>query len=225
MHRKVEGEGKGEGHGVGSSQFDGPEVPLRRWEDWERSRLRKLRREERRRREFERAHPAGYVAGDGDLLSARADARSQYDGSDTLSVASSDDDHWGPQIGGYNEHHAQYPPPPAGLLPPAGALAGARTLGGAELEAMLETGFDDAQQRRAQGQPAAAAPGYAPRYQLTDGSTTQLLEGYAPLSRGGSPGEPETPTGVAPGADWPREDGRRKGEYGPLGPLDPSARF
>lgn len=53
----MEGEGKGEGHGDGGGHLNGPELPLRRWEDWERSRLRKLRREERRRRDFERAHP------------------------------------------------------------------------------------------------------------------------------------------------------------------------
>ncbi|OJA11306.1 hypothetical protein AZE42_10520, partial [Rhizopogon vesiculosus] len=59
--RKVEGEAKGDGHGSGSGVFDGSSVPLRRWEDWERSRLRKLKRDERRRRDLERMHPSGYM--------------------------------------------------------------------------------------------------------------------------------------------------------------------
>ncbi|KAF8230136.1 glycosyltransferase family 2 protein [Tricholoma matsutake] len=231
--RKVEGEGKGEGHGAGGSRSNLPEVPLRRWEDWERSRLRKLRREERRRREFERSHPSGYIAGDGELLSVRGmDSRSQYDGSDTFSLNSSDDDHWGPQIGGYNEHHAQYPPPPVGLvLPQDEALHSGKTVDGAELEAMLETGFND--------QPTPPSSTYAPRYQLSDGSTTQLANisgsGYAPLTRSISPtvGPPPS-TAVSPSSPTINMSGDPRGtsggdgfaeRYGPLGPLDPATRF
>lgn len=223
VRRKVEGETKDEGHGAGGAKLTAPAIPLRRWEDWERSRLRKLRREERRRREFERLHPSGYIAGEGDLLSARADTRSQYDGSDTISVTSSEDDQWGFQIGGYNEHNVQYPPPPVGLIKEQ--LQTAKTVDGAELEAMLEMGFDD--------RPTPPTSTYAPRYQLQDGSTTQLMDGYAPLSRSTSPQphintaiSPTTPTMTMSGsADW--QDGRRgQGEkYGPLGPLDPATRF
>lgn len=231
--RKVEGEAKGEGHGDGGKSSSGPAVPMRRWEDWERSRLRKLRREEKRRREFERVHPSGYFSGDGDLLSVRGDSRSQYDGSDTMSIGSSDDDHWGPQIGGYNEHHTQYPPP-VGLNLTSPTLQNAKTVDAAELEAMLETGFDD--------RPTPSAT-YAPRYQLSDtGSSAQLAgvtgSGYAPLTRSTSPGpghvppsisnmiSPTSPT-IQMSGEMPRPLGRNgPGErYGPLGPLDPSARF
>ncbi|TFK44588.1 chitin synthase 1 [Crucibulum laeve] len=243
--RKVEGEGKGEGHGDGGGKSTGPAVPLRRWEDWERSRLRKLKREERRRRDFERAHPSGYMVGDGDLLTA-PDARSQYDGSDTFSLNSSDDDHWGPQIGGYNENHAQYPPPPVGLLLPQDqTLQTAKTVDGAELQAMLDAGFDD--------RPTPPSSTYAPRYQLTDGSTSSLVNlnanGYAPLSRSTTPGSnrhsppsnalsPTSPTinmsgessnphgwtRAGPGSPPSARNGPGE-RYGPLGPLDPSARF
>ncbi|KAF9007978.1 glycosyltransferase family 2 protein [Cyathus striatus] len=221
--RKVEGEGKGEGHGAGAGVAI--TVPMRRWEDWERSRLRKIRREERRRREL-----SVLIR---DLLSP-PDARSQYDGSDTLSLQSSDDDHWGPQIGGYNENHSQYPPPPVGLIP---AVQNAKTVDGSELEAMLESGFDD--------RSTPQSPIYAPRYQLTDGSTTSLVNvgsnGYAPLSRSTTPGSnrnsppsnalsPTSPTmnlsGEAPGMRGrtsPANGRNGPGErYGPLGPLDPS---
>ncbi|KAJ7124901.1 glycosyltransferase family 2 protein [Mycena epipterygia] len=232
--RKVEGEQKDKGHGAGDGVV-GEAVPLRRWEDWERSRLRKLRREERRRREFERAHPSGYFTGEGDLLSAQ-DSRSQYDGSDTLSLNSSDDDHWGLQIGGYNEHNVKYPPPPVGLLVPQKALESAETLGSDELEAMLEMGFDDA--------PTTPTSSHATRYQLQDdsGSTTQLVNvrgnGYAPLVRspaGQQPPNafsPTTPTGpTGPGRSPPRQAtspvqrGTGEQRYGPLGPLDPATRF
>jgi chitin synthase len=209
-------------------------VPMRRWEDWERSRLRKLRREERRRRDLERAHPSGYFAGDGDLLRVRTDTRSQYDGSDTVSIGSSDDDHWGPQIGGYNEHNAQYPLPPVGLHVPNQALQNAKTLNSTELEAMLETGFDD--------RPTPPTSTYAPRYQLSDtGSSTQLAgvtgSGYAPLTRATSPGlghiplpisntlSPTSPT-IPPESRVPGSMGRSGSgaRYGPLGPLDPYTR-
>lgn len=205
-------------------------MPLRRWEDWERSRLRKLRREEKRRREFERAHPSGYIAGEGDLLSARGDVRSQYDGSDTMSVTSSEDDQWGPQIGGYNENNAQYPPPPVGLVLQEPVLRSAQVVGGAELEAMLEAGFDDGP---SSPPPGGSAPGvYAQRYQLTDGSTTKLINGYTPMSRAASPGgggppprpnQLGSPTATGGGRGWPGPVERET--YGPLGPLDPGARF
>ncbi|KAF9484469.1 glycosyltransferase family 2 protein [Pholiota conissans] len=234
--RKVEGEAKGEGHGGGSGHSSLPAVPMRRWEDWERSRLRKLKREERRRKDFERAHPTGYNAGDrGDFLVAPDTrsmyTRSQYDGSDTMSLNSSDDDHWGTQIGAYNEHNAQFPPPPVGLNLPQD-VDKAKTLDGAELEAMLEMGFDD--------RPPVPTGTYMPRYQLTDGSTTQLANvggnGYSPLARSGSPGianqnlnnmlsptSPTIPLSGEAGRRPPRSAGPDR--YGPLGPLDPETKF
>ncbi|KAJ8522749.1 hypothetical protein ONZ45_g743 [Pleurotus djamor] len=223
--RKVEGETKGEGHGDGGPASNMAAVPMRRWEDWERSRLRKMRREERRRREFERNH-GGYITGDGDFLSARLG--SQYEGSDTVSVASSEDDQWGPQIGGYNERDAKYPPPPTGLFVPHDVISSAKTVGRSELEAMLESGFDE--------RPSPPTSTYAPRYHASsDGSTTQLSRvagnGYAPMSRSASPGvlshPPEVATPVTPnshhGANVMRQ--RPSEPYGPLGPLDPSTRF
>ncbi|KAH7923948.1 glycosyltransferase family 2 protein [Leucogyrophana mollusca] len=225
--RKVEGEAKDKGHGAGAGVFDGSSVPLRRWEDWERSRLRKLKREERRRRDFERLHPAGYVASENDLLGVRGDIRSQYDGSDTLSVASSDDDHWGPQIGGYNENNSQYPPPPVGLFTPATSTNNATTLGGAELEAMLESGFDDEPGHQSRTPQSAS---FAARYQLSDNPSQQHLMGYAPMSRSASsetapstfsPMSPTTPVHTIDQRNY----GRPSEKYGPLGPLDPGASF
>jgi len=225
--RKVEGEGKDKGHGAGGRGDTGPAVAMRRWEDWERSRLRKLKREERRRRDFERTHPSGYIAGERDFLVA-PDARSQYDGSDTLSLNSSDDDHWGTQIGGYNEHNSQFPPPPA-FIHQGDILQSAKTVDGAELEAMLEMGFDD----RLPTSPST------PRYQLSDGSPTDG-NGYAPLAQLISPGasqasfhNPTSPSHMSrelPGnsqrlmSHGGSESGHSE-RYGPLGPLDPSARF
>ena len=83
---------------------------------------------------------------------------------------------------------------------------------------------------------------YAPRYQLTDGSTASLVNvsgnGYSPLSRSGSPGtagphphtalSPTTPTTPIPGdASRPPRSAGPGGtaRYGPLGPLDPAAAF
>jgi chitin synthase len=226
----VKGETKGDQHGVGGGA-EGPAVPLRRWEDWERSRLRKLKREERRRRDFERAHPSGYIAGEGDLLSTRFDVRSQYDGSDTLSLASSEEDQWGTQIGGYNEHNAKYPPPPVGLHIATDALESAETVGGAELEAMLEAGFDD-------GHSPPTSTNNTTRYTLTDVPTAQLHRGYAPVSTTTSPGYYHPDTALSPTSPHTNMSARGRGpavrgrpsrtqqpQYGPLGPLDPGTRF
>lgn len=232
-NRKVEGEAKGEGHGDGGAAHDGISIPLRRWEDWERSRLRKLKREERRRREMERLH-SNYLASNGDLLSARTDIHSQYDGSDTFSVTSSEDDHWGAQIGGYNENSVQYPPPPIGLMPRAHASA--ETVAEADLEAMLEVGFDDRPSHASSRNLDAI-----PRFQLSDSRTGN---GYAPLARSTSPGA-RSPTSPSRSIDamssaiagehkthakkrsGGRSSGGRSGtrEYGPLGPLDPGTKF
>ncbi|KAJ7039261.1 glycosyltransferase family 2 protein [Mycena alexandri] len=230
--RKVEGEAKGKGHEDGAGVV-GAAVPMRRWEDWERSRLRKLRREERRRRDFERAHPSGYFGGGEEYLSVQ-DARSQYDGSDSYSMHSSDDDHWGMQIGGYNEHNAKYPPPPPGLLlPPDLSLESAETLDSQELEAMLEMGFDDSTHH---------PPPNATRYQLQDASSSSLQlqagvsgNGYTPLTPGQhppgvvfSPTTPTAPSGPGRGprqATSPVRRGTGQQQYGPLGPLDPATQF
>ncbi|KAH8119464.1 glycosyltransferase family 2 protein [Phellopilus nigrolimitatus] len=250
--RKVEGEAKGAGHGEGGGIFDGSSVPLRRWEDWERSRLRKIKREERRRREMEkmeRSFSGGYN------LNVRSEVSSQYDGSDTISVASSDDDHWGPQIGAYNENSSAYPPPPAGvLLPREELLRSASTVGASDLEAMLEVGFDNEQNPSRQNllQSSSGSSTNLPRYQLSDGGGAGGRFGngngtsYAPLARteGGpmlhapsvmSPISPVTPgTGISSGVHGmqtharKRSGGRGGGPpniYGPLGPLDPGSRI
>jgi len=202
---------------------------MRRWEDWERSRLRKIKRDERRRKDFERTHPGAFMgAGNPDFLIA-PDTRSMYDGSDTVSVTSSDDDHWGGQIGGYNENGAAFPPPPVGLFVPEQTKAGP-TVGGADLEAMLEMGFDD--------KPTPPNSTYAPRYQLNDAPTAQMGVGaaYSPLTRTSSPaasprlgpsGNPLSP--LSPSVDLPPRGHRLQSpppgprNYGPLGPLDPSS--
>lgn len=201
MHRrKVEGEGKDTGHGDGHGTFDGSSVPFRRWEDWERSRLRKIRREDRRRREMERAFPAGFPADPNNMLYVRKDILSQYDGSDTLSLASSDEDAWGVQIGGYNENSPQYPPPPTGVLIPRDELLrSAETVGAGDLEAMLQSGFGTDSARPSQENMRNASStnllshsnsnhGLQP-YQLSDGPG-RFNNSYAPLARADGPLSP-----------------------------------
>ncbi|KAH7888380.1 glycosyltransferase family 2 protein [Phlebopus sp. FC_14] len=228
--RKVEGEAKGEGHGTGSGIFDGSSIPLRRWEDWERSRLRKLKRDERRRREMERLHPGGFAGAENDLLSVRGG--SQYEASDTYSVTSSEDDQWGPQIGGYNEHNSQYPPPPVGLHSPTDVSGDGKMLGGAELEAMLEAGFDDNDSNASPSRTPLSST-FVARYQLSDNPSQQHLMGYASMSRSfedphassaSSSTSLTTPSNHFRSID-DRSRGRLGDAYGPLGPLDPGEKF
>ncbi|KAH8107803.1 glycosyltransferase family 2 protein [Cristinia sonorae] len=223
--RKVEGEGKGEAHGDGPAVAEAINVPLRRWEDWERSRLRKLKREERRRRELERLQ-GNYTGANSELLTPRT---SQYDGSDTLSVTSSEDDHWGAQIGGYNELNPAYPPPPLGLM--AQPNVSAETIAASDLEAMLEVGFDDRSRHSNRGSTQADSS----RYQLHDAGGRGMNmggNGYTPLTRSASPGpSPTAAVSTGMGGEWRTHAKKRSGgrsgtrEYGPLGPLDPGERF
>ena len=103
--RRVEGEiVNRKGHDDKTAIFDGTTIPLRRWEDWEKSRLRKLRREEKRRRDLEKqfgnAGFYGDVGGGDELQPGRPGwVRSEYE-SDAGSVFSSDEDLWGGEIGG-----------------------------------------------------------------------------------------------------------------------------
>jgi chitin synthase len=235
MNRKVEGEQKGEGHGEGKSHFSGHSVPLRRWEDWERSRLRKLRREERRRRDLERA---GYIIGDQEHLNVRSEIHSSYESSDTFSVTSSEDQ-WGPQIGEYNENNTQYPPPPPVLHPLARhTLEGAKTIDDRDLEAMLESGWDPSPNASSDNlHPAQPRPPpTSPRIQLHSGRSFGGPN-YSPVglhsSHATSPISPQSTQGassaVGHGQDWKTHVKRRSGgqrhDYGPLGPLDPGTRF
>lgn len=83
--RKVEGEVKSkDDHGAAAGVA--VEVPLRRWEDWERSRLRKFKREEKRKRDFERQFGTRAVHApstrDGGSTYAESETASSYGGDD-----------------------------------------------------------------------------------------------------------------------------------------------
>jgi len=174
--RKVEGEGKDMGHDSGKGGATTSVVAMRRWEDWERSRLRKIKREEKRRRDLARAFPQGYP---NEFLRA-GNTASMYDGSDTVSMTSSEEDHWGTQIGTYNENSSNYPLPVTGLfMPDKEVISKAEVVGGDDLAAMLDSGFDDGPSRPGSGPPTpyssttrfldpTGAPMGTPRYQLSD---------------------------------------------------------
>ena len=217
--RKVEGEAKSEAHGTGDAGVGGLSVPLRRWEDWERSRLRKIKREERRRKDMERLHPGGFVTSENDLLSVRGGGGSQYEGSDTYSLASSEEDQWGQQVGGYNEGSTQYPPPPVGLFDVAAAGEGGM-VGGAQLEAMLDAGFDD--------ESPSPSPTRTPMPSAFSPSQQHLMN-YNAMSRSGSLESSQTPPSSSSPAPHHRDihdfHQRPREAYGPLGPLDPGEKF
>ncbi|BGP01983.1 hypothetical protein JCM10021v2_005698 [Rhodotorula toruloides] len=139
--RKVAGETKGgDDHGASGGVSAASAVPLRRWEDWEKSRLRKIRREEKRRREFERqfgsraVHPHHSIS-----TFAESETASSFGGPD--------EDRWGQQIGAYNEDATSLEnvPPPVGLY----SLDEVeddddQTLNQHDLVNVLEVGWDDA---------------------------------------------------------------------------------
>ena len=218
IYRKVEGEGKDKGHGGDDGRAASAAVPLRRWEDWERSRLKKMRRDEKRRRDLARNFPGGYYDGD-DHLHPRHDNEVQssyYENmSDTISIVSSaaEDDQWGTQIGAYNENHSAFPPPPATLLAPQPeVLQHAQTVGMDELEAMLDQGFEvasptpspmESSRRHSHRPPPNQQP--VTRYQLSERaplqpqySQSQPIDSLGPLSLGSRDPTPPRSRAISP---------------------------
>jgi chitin synthase len=184
---------------------EGTQVPFRRWEDWERSRIRKLKREAQRKRDMERSYPGSFRPGVRGPEQYSM-AFSEFNDNDSSSLAPSEDDRWGAQVGGYNENSSQWAPPPATLMPDEHLLQSAETLAGDELEAMLEQGWDERPNRDNRDSSATMSSGgpfgdsisgrSQSRYQLSDQGvmmppppTTGRFDSYAPLStRTPSPG-------------------------------------
>lgn len=163
--RKVEGESKGAGHGDGDGVFAAASVPLRRWEDWETSRLKKQKRELKRRQEMEsqfggqfwndqsrdqqqqgpRAPNGGLPEpyrngrpGQGALPGGLAPMRDNR-GSDSFSDTT-EEDVWGAQIGVYEDAA----PPAPRIVRHTVVIEDGELLAGGDLEAMLEKeGFDE----------------------------------------------------------------------------------
>lgn len=116
--RKVEGETKGDAHGDSAGVFAAASVPLRRWEDWERSRLKRQAREEKRRREMEKQFGGGFyndIDSQGQHLHPAPALPNHIKGrrgsdsfSDIASSEGGDEDVWGHHIGAFNE---EAPPP------------------------------------------------------------------------------------------------------------------
>jgi len=142
---------------------------------------------------MERQFPGGLQTADGEFLRAPR-FESMYEGSDTASINSSDDDHWGGQIGGYNENSSQYPLPPVGLSVGVDQVQG-ETLGKDELAAMLEVGWEDKPSVKGRQPMSPTTPqspfrspkrGSQPRYQLPDAvgaAPAAQYDPYVPLQR------------------------------------------
>lgn len=242
----MEGERKGAEHDMGKAGLNKVKLPLRRWEEWERSRLRKIKRDEKRRRDMEQAFPSGYPSQNGVLAPHDFDQYSRSASSDTLSVASSEEDVWGGQIGGYNENSATFPPVPAvGLVANSELMASSTTLGDDDMEALLDAGFEETPSQRSStkswkpNRPPALPS--TPRYQLSDSSrdfhaysdnSGPMSHPPPPRERLISPTSPFVPVGAASSAvQWQSHAKKRSvgkgsgGDYGPLGPLDPGDRM
>jgi len=154
--RKVQGEGKEIGHaGDGGQTIEVNAVPLRRWDAWEKSRLRKAKRDEKRRTDFQRAfgsaqfhngpdglRPIGpFTPRDSSMLDGDM---GRYD-SETASFISGEEDRWGLQIGHYSVDGPSHVPPPVGLFAvnDTASIYGAPTVAHDQMTAMLDEGWDD----------------------------------------------------------------------------------
>lgn len=189
--RKVEGEGKDQGHGEGDGVFSAASVPLRRWEDWERSRLRKLKREEKRRREFEKQYGRGFYNDDsGDTSADQSDndrlrPRPESD-SWSNTESETEDDRWGMQIGGYDESR----PPPLAIVRHSLWVDGQEVyLDQQDMEMMLEKGWDDGSGSPNLGMPRpSVASARRSRFELTDTPVPKIPDRFSHLPPA-SPGE------------------------------------
>ncbi|KAH8924218.1 glycosyltransferase family 2 protein [Atractiella rhizophila] len=143
--RKVAGEGKDKGHGDDSGTVSSDTVPLRRWEDWERTRLRK----EKRKREAEKAFGTKHFhAG----VNSEIFEGSQYGGSDTTSMFSGDEDRWGFQMPIYDQTGDH--PPPVGLYSADNYSQYSRDsdmVKADQMELMMDSGWDDEHENPRQG--------------------------------------------------------------------------
>ncbi|WFC99083.1 chitin synthase [Malassezia yamatoensis] len=117
--RKIMGEIKGESAATVDAEIHNSlkAVPQRQWEDWERSRVRKLQRDERRRAELQNQFGSGFYNDSQDSQTITDASRPprvepalrRADRSDaTIDSTDRDDDRWGDQIGAYDEN--QLPP-------------------------------------------------------------------------------------------------------------------
>ncbi|GAA5878504.1 hypothetical protein JCM8547_008433 [Rhodosporidiobolus lusitaniae] len=184
--RKVEGEVKGgDDHGGAGGVSGASAVPLRRWEDWERSRLRKVKREEKRKREFERQFGTRAVHGTNSV------GGSTYADSETASSYGGDEDRWGMQIGAYNEDAtgtiSTHNLPPVGLysVDEFDEEDENATLNTHDLVNVLDAGWDD----------ASPVPSPSPSYSRGVGGVGGGASGYStpteqPYYGGGQPCPP-----------------------------------
>ncbi|GAA5985886.1 hypothetical protein JCM10908_006319 [Rhodotorula pacifica] len=178
--RKVSGEAKGgDDHGMIQGANAASAVPLRRWEDWEKSRLRKVRREEKRKREFERQFGSRQVHSRSSLSTfADSETASSYGGPD--------EDRWGAQIGAYNEDATSLNlPPPIGLYA-VEELEDDDTLNQHDLVNVLDGGWDDASPLQSPVPGGKYASGYStPSDQLHPNSHSSY--GYSSQGHGAAP--------------------------------------
>ncbi|CDU22535.1 chitin Synthase 7 [Sporisorium scitamineum] len=217
--RKVEGEAKQTGHGDEGGLATGNVVPLRRWEDWERSRLRKKKREEKRRRELERQFGAGFHndnGSDGDqdrkepgLPLSRRESDSF---SDSVTISDFDDDKWGHQIGGYDESL----PPPVQIVRHSVWVGDQEVIIDTEdMEKMLETGWDDkALRSKTIGKQGAQQQ---PQYPSAVNRNRLSQMGMFPPNRN-APAVPEIPSRYGPpkgGNGRANVNGYNNGHYEP----------
>lgn len=213
--RKVEGELKQKGHGSEGGRGTGTDVPLRRWEDWERSRLRKKKREEKRRRELERQFGAGFYndnSSDGDHDSKEPGlplSRPESDSfSDSVTVSDFDDDKWGHQIGGYDESL----PPPVQIIRHSVWVGDQEVIIDTEnMEKMLQTGWDD----KAFRAKTVGKPGSQPRYPSAVNRNRLSQLGMFPANQN-APAVPEIPSRYGPSSGgMGRSNGKPGGHYQP----------
>ncbi|TIB05151.1 hypothetical protein E3P96_01364 [Wallemia ichthyophaga] len=143
--RKVEGEAKSVAHDDKEELFT-VNIPLRRWEDWERSRLRKTKREERTRKEYEKAFGQRAFYNDLNPPDSLHPDSTDYAESDNTSLSSyGEEDKWGEEIGNYNEFNSEHPPPASKLTPAHDLLmkGGGREYDADAMEELLNEGFDE----------------------------------------------------------------------------------
>ncbi|KAF9087026.1 hypothetical protein BGX23_008410 [Mortierella sp. AD031] len=127
--RKVAGEAKGEAHGNADGIFDASKVPLKRWDDYEKARVRQVKRIERAERQrgqgspYARSHGASSVYTDdneSDMLSDLGPQQHNYDynGRQLMAPPLSGNQGRPPMMGGGGQS-PRFGPPSPGYGPPS----------------------------------------------------------------------------------------------------------
>jgi len=214
--RKVAGEAKGEAHGNADGMFDSSRVPLKRWDDYEKARVRQVKRIERAERQR--------IQGTSPFLRATTGTPTSIytDGGDSKSEIVLGGEFLGPQQYHYDYNGRQTMTPPLAGNPPRPMMMGPPGSGGAPGNGGPGPQRQMSQHQQQQQRPMTNSWGPGPQHQQPIqmhglGSPGGPLSSSAPGTPGLGP-LPPSPLGPQQGPPAHQGSMRRVRSENPMSP-------